>query len=280
MKDLLQYVGLIKQTYYNWIKKFDRPNPDQAIETQLLELREQHPNYGYRRLWAELCKLGYVISENKTQKLCQKLGIQVTCFGHRNRKYKSYKGEVGKVASNRIRRRFKTSIPHQKITTDTTEFKYYGYDSMGIPRIKKLYLNLFLDKYNSEIVSYSISKQPTFKPIMEALAQAIEQTNDCPFRRTFHSDQSWAYQMKPYVNTLKDQKIFQSMSRKGNCLDNAIMENFFGILKQEIYYGHMFNSYEELKQTIEDYIRYYNNERIKKKLDFMSPVEYRIKHAA
>ena len=165
MKDLLQYVGLIKQTYYNWIKKFDRPNPDQAIETQLLELREQHPNYGYRRLWAELCKLGYVISENKTQKLCQRLGIQVTCFGHQNRKYKSYKGEVGKVASNRIRRRFKTSIPHQKITTDTTEFKYYGYDSMGIPRIKKLYLNPFLDRYNAEIVSYSISKQPTFKPI-------------------------------------------------------------------------------------------------------------------
>lgn len=280
MKDLLRYVGLIKQTYYNWVKKFDRPNPDQAIETQLLELRELHPNYGYQRLWAELCKLGYVISENKTQKLCQKLGIQVTCFGHRNRKYKSYKGDVGKVAPNRIHRRFKTSIPHQKITTDTTEFKYYESDSMGIPRIKKLYLNPFLDMYNSEIISYSISKQPTFRPIMEALEQAIEQTKDCPFRRTFHSDQGWAYQMKPYVNALKDQKIFQSMSRKGNCLDNAIMENFFGILKQEIYYGHTFNSYEELKQTIEDYIEYYNHERIKKKLDFMSPVEYRMKYTA
>lgn len=85
--------------------------------------------------------------------------------------------------------------------------------------------------------------------------------------------------MKPYINTLKDQKIFQSMSRKRNCLDNAIIENFFGILKQEIYYVHTFNSYEELKQTIEDYFEYSNNEFIKKKLDFMSPVEYCMKYA-
>ena len=117
---------------------------------------------------------------------------------------------------------------------------------------------------NSEIICYSISKQPTFGPIKEALEQAIEQTKDYPFRRTFHSDRGWAYQMKSYFNTLKDHNIFQIMSLKGDCLDNAIMENFFGILKQEIYYGHTFNSYEELKQTIGDYIEYYNNERIKK----------------
>lgn len=134
--------------------------------------------------------------------------------------------------------------------------------------------------YNSEIISFSISQHPTYSPIKDALEQAIEQTSDCPFRRTFHSDQGWAYQMKDYVSTLEEHKIFQSMSRKGNCLDNAVMENFFGILKQEIYYGHTYKSYEELKTAIENYIEYYNKDRIKEKLDYMSPIDYRLKHAA
>jgi len=103
--------------------------------------------------------------------------------------------------------------------------------------IKKLYLNPFMDTYNSEIISYGISKKSSAQSIITALTQAIEATDDCKYRRTFHFDQSWAYQMKAYAKTLKDNKIFQSMSRKGNCLDNSVMENLFGILKQEIYYG-------------------------------------------
>ena len=105
---------------------------------------------------------------------------------------------------------------------------------------------------------------------MNALEEAIEITSDCPYRRTFHSDQGWAYQMKVYSHRLKEERIFQSMSRKGNCHDNSVMENFFGLLKQEIYY-----SYEELKSEIERYIKYYNNDRIKERLGWMSLVEYR-----
>ena len=99
------------------------------------------------------------------------------------------------------------------------------------------------------------------------------------YRRTFHSDQGWAYQLKEYTSRLKDGKIFQSMSRKGTCLDNSIMENFFSILKQEIYYGRIFYSYEELKSEIERFIKYYNEDRIKEKLGWMSPVQYRMNHS-
>ena len=99
-------------------------------------------------------------------------------------------------------------------------------------------------------------------------------------RRTFHSDQRWAYQMKSYTNRLKEERIFQSMSRKGNCLDNSVMENFFGLLKQEIYYGRVYHSCEELKTAIEEYVVYYNARRIKKSLGWMDPAEYRHKHAA
>ena len=106
--------------------------------------------------------------------------------------------------------------------------------------IKKLYLDPFMDMFNSEIISFSISKHPSAQAIMNALNDAIDITDDCPYRRTFHSDRGWAYQMKVYAHTLKENKIFQSMSRKGNCHDNSVMENFFGIMKQEMYYGKVY----------------------------------------
>ena len=133
-----------------------------------------------------------------------------------------------------------------------------------------------MDLCNREILSYGISKRPSAESVIKALNEAIEITSDSQYRRTFHSDQGWAYQMKSYVYTLAKHKIFQSMSRKGNCHDNSVMESFFGIMKQEMYYGRTYYSYEELKITIQRYIRYYNEQRIKEKLGWMSPVEYRL----
>ncbi|MBM6733576.1 DDE-type integrase/transposase/recombinase, partial [Megasphaera stantonii] len=145
------------------------------------------------------------------------------------------------------------------------EFKYYELDAQGHLTQHKLYLDPFLDLFNGEILSYRIGNRPSAENILEAQAEAIRITADCPYRRTFHSDQGWAYQMKSYVRKLKQERIFQSMSRKGNCLDNAVMENFFGLLKQEMYYGVVYYSYEELKSAIEQYIKYYNEQRIKEK---------------
>ena len=265
-----------KATYMYWQKRFDRENPDKEVEEKILEIRKDHKDYGYRRILAEFRKQGYVINKKKIQRIVQKLGLQVASYTRKSRKYSSYKGKVGTVAPNRIRRRFNTHVPHQKITTDTTEFKYYGVDEKGRMTIHKLYLDPFMDMCNGEILSYGIDKKPSAKNIMEALNEAIEITADCPFRRTFHSDQGWAYQMKAYSDRLKEERIFQSMSRKGNCLDNSVMENFFGLLKQEIYYGVVYYSYEELKFEIERFIKYYNEKRIKEKLGWMSPVEYRL----
>lgn len=263
-----------------WQKRFDKENPDKEIEEKILEIRREHKDFGYRRIYGELRKSGVIINKKKVQRLVQKLGLQVKSFTRKSRKYSSYKGTVGVVAKNRVNRRFKTNVVHQKITTDTTEFKYYEFNNKGRMTIKKLYLDPFMDMFNSEIISFSISQRPSAEGIMTALAQAIEATNDCKYRRTFHSDQGWAYQMKAYAKTLKDNKIFQSMSRKGNCLDNSVMENFFGILKQEIYYGRTYYSFDELKSTIESYIKYYNYKRTKQKLGYLSPVEYRLNYQA
>jgi len=250
----------------------------QKIELEMLKIRQEHKDYGCLRMTGELRNRGCLANKKKVQRLLKKLDIRVTSFTRRTRKYNSYKGTVGRVAKNRIRRRFDTNMVHQKITTDTTEFKCFEPDDKGSVVIRKLYLNPFMDMFNGEIISYHISEQPTNTAIMLALEKAIEVTKDCCYRRTFHSDQGWAYQHEKYVRKLRDNKIFQSMSRKGNCLDNAVMENFFGILKQEMYYGEVYRSYTKLQQAIEDYIVYYNNNRMKKKLNWMSPVQYREKH--
>ena len=263
-----------------WQKRFDKANPNQELEDKILELHKEHKDFGYRRMHGLLQNMGYTVNKKRVQRIMQKFGLQVTSYTRKSRKYSSYKGKVGKIAPNRIRRRFKTSIAHQKITTDTTEFKYYEVDDKGNMTIKKLYLDPFMDMFNGEILSYSITMQPSAMGIMTALKTVIKLTSDCPYRRTFHSDRGWAYQMNAYVRELKENCIYQSMSRKGNCYDNAVMENFFGIMKQEMYYGVVYYGFEELKEAIEKYIVYYNEHRIKQKLGWMSPVEYRLKSAA
>ncbi|EHG5987414.1 transposase, partial [Enterococcus faecalis] len=142
-----------------WQKRLDRTASTQIIEEEIQAIRKKHQHYGYRRMTQELKRRGFQVNKKKVQRLIQKLKLQVKAFTKKSRKYNSYKGTVGKIAKNLIRRRFKTSVPHQKITTDTTEFKYFEADNAGIFRQKKLYLDPFMDMYNSEILSYSLSTQ-------------------------------------------------------------------------------------------------------------------------
>ena len=184
----------------------------------------------------------------------------------RLKKYRSYKGEVGKIAPNILKRDFNTTAPNQKWTTDITEFALFG---------TKLYLSPILDMYNGEIISYEISDRPVLGQVLRMLDNAFAKIPDNT-NLIFHSDQGWQYQHKTYQKRLKDKGIRQSMSRKGNCLDNAIMENFFGLLKSELLYLQKFDSMEEFMVELEKYIDYYNNKRIKAKLKGLSPVQYRL----
>ena len=183
----------------------------------------------------------------------------------RMKKYRSYRGQVGKIAPNIIDRDFAADKPNQKWTTDITEFSLFG---------KKLYLSPILDMFNGEIVSYDISTAPALPQVMNMLEKAFAKVKETK-GIIFHSDQGWQYQHAYYQKTLKNHGIIQSMSRKGNCLDNSVMENFFGLLKSELLYLQEFKSLEDFKKKLHEYIYYYNNKRIKLKLKGMSPVEYR-----
>lgn len=192
--------------------------------------------------------------------------VNVLCLV-RIKKYKSYKGTIGKVAPNIINRNFYAELPNQKWTTDVTEFKLFG---------KKLYLSPILDMYNSEIVSYNISAKPSLSMVLDMLDKAFDKIPDNT-NIVFHSDQGWQYQHNIYQRRLKEKGIIQSMSRKSNCLDNSIMENFFGLLKSELLYLKKFTSIENFKEELEKYIYWYNNKRIKLKLK-MSPIEFKNKN--
>lgn len=211
----------------------------------------------------ELHNRGYRINHKTVQRLMKVLGLKCLV---RIKKYRSYKGETGKIAPNIIERDFNATEPNQKWATDITEFSLFG---------SKLYLSPILDMYNGEIVSYTISRSPVLKQVMDMLDKAFSKIPD-DTNLILHSDQGWQYQHKMYQKRLKEKGIRQSMSRKGNCLDNAVMENFFGLLKSELLYLREFSSMDEFKNELIKYIDYYNNKRIKSKLKGLSPVQYRI----
>lgn len=246
-----------------------KENPDQDLEELILSIYNDHDgNYGYRRIYLRLRNIGYQVNHKKIQRIMKKLGLRGKKFWRKTRKYSSYKGTVGKVAKNRINRRFYTNIPYQKLTTDITEFKCMD----GA----KLYFNPIIDMFNGEILSYVISKHPPLALVMKPLKETMAIIKNAKYRTTIHSDQGWHYQHHKWVRTLKNNNVFQSMSRKGICIDNSPKENFFSLLKQEMYHGEKWCSFEALKKKIEKYINYYKHKRIKQRLVGMSPVQYRL----
>ena len=255
---------MARSTFYYCLKRMKQPDKYTELKDVIRQIfSENRGRYGYRRITLELHNRGYYINHKTVQKLMKQCGLKCEI---RRRKYRSYKGEVGKVAPNIISRNFKADKPNQKWTTDVTEFAI---------KDQKIYLSPILDMFNGEIVSYSISRHPTFKQITDMLDKAFKKIPD-DTGLILHSDQGWQYQMKIYQWRLKEKGIIQSMSRMGNCLDNSVMENFFGLLKTEMFYKHKFDSAEQLINEIENYIDYYNNKRIKCKLKGLSPVQYRI----
>jgi putative transposase len=258
---------MARSTFYYYIKKSKQPDKDNHVKTSIVAIYRQHKGrYGYRRITDTLKNSGMHINHKRVARLMNECGLKSLV---RIKKYKSYRGQQGKIAPNLMKRNFKARKPNQKWVTDVTEFNVAG---------KKLYLSPVMDLYNGEIISYNISQRPTFSQTMDMLQKAL---NKLPkgARPILHSDQGWQYQMIGYQHELRKRKIKQSMSRKGNCLDNAVMENFFGILKSEMFYLNQFKSTEELKKEIDNYIHYYNNDRIKQKLNGLSPVQYRTQAA-
>lgn len=260
---LIEVSGLARATYYYHAKRRIQPDKYSEIKEQITNIHmENRGRYGYRRITMELRNRGYVINHKTVQRLMREIGI--TCKV-RMKRYHSYKGTVGKVAPNLLKRDFTTTAPNQKWVTDVTEFCLFG---------QKLYLSPILDLHSGDLVSYSIYDRPALDMVMTMLddALAVLPEEATPI---LHSDQGWQYQHKHYQKRLAERGISQSMSRKGNCLDNAVMENFFGLLKSELLYLQEFDSMQHFRDELVAYLDYYNNRRIKAKLKGLPPALHR-----
>jgi len=224
----------------------DRTDKYEAAKAEITAIyHENKGRYGYRRITTELHNRKYSLNHKTVQRLMKELGL--VCHV-RMKKYRSYKGEIGKIAPNLLNRDFHAEKPNQKWVTDVTEFSLFG---------EKLYLSPILDLFSSDLVSYTISDRPVLSMVTSMLDKAFEKIPDGT-NLILHSDQGWQYQHKQYQQMLREKGIRQSMSRKGNCLDNAVIENFFGLLKSELLYLQEFESMEHFKQELIEYLDYYN----------------------
>lgn len=260
---MLQLSGLARSTFYYYLKEQNTDKYEKEKQEILNIFNANKGRYGYRRILMVLRNNGYSINHKTVLKLMNSLGLKGK--QRKNDKYHSYKGEIGKVADNLLKREFYAEKPFEKLTTDVTQFKVCD---------EKVYLSPVMDLFNREIVSYSISLSPNLEQVREMLNGLFEKLPD-DATPIFHSDQGWQYQHAEYQRLLSEHNITQSMSRKGNCMDNGAIENFFGRLKVEMFYGEKFESVTAFIEELKGYIHYYNNERISMKLKGMSPAQYR-----
>jgi putative transposase len=260
---LLNTCGLAKSVFYYQCKVLIKPNPNEKEKSAIREVFYRHKErYGYRRITLALRKLGMIINHKKVQRLMSELNLKSNV---RPKRYNSYKGPEGKSVKNLLQRDFEVNKPNQKWVTDVTEFKVKG---------QKVYLSPVIDLCSADVVAYRTAKSAHLPMVQEMFEEAISKLSDGD-QPILHSDQGWQHRLPRIQKILKDAGLKQSMSRKGNCLDNAAAESFFAVLKTEMFHGYDFESADELIIKIDEYIKYYNTERIKVKLKGLTPIEHR-----
>ena len=254
---------MARSVFYYHLKRLKANNKYTKEKDTIKSIFHEHKGrYGYRRVTAEMRNRGFIINHKTVQRLMLAMSLKSHI---RKVRYRSYKGEVGKIAPNIINRDFATSAPNQKWATDVTQINIGN---------TKLYLSPILDMFNGEIISYNISNSPNLEQVYDMLDKAFAKYDNLE-GLVIHSDQGWQYQHFGYRQRLEQRHIIQSMSRKGNCLDNAMAENFFGIMKSELLYAEYFESSKAFIKALDEYIDYYNNKRIKSRLKGKSPIQYR-----
>lgn len=276
---MLAISGVSPSTYKYQNNSDDKDDKNRMIMTLIKECFEKHKSrYGYRRITHVLRAQGTTVNHKKVKRLMKVMGL----YGSVPKaKYKSYKGDMNGTVKNlllekkvdkinhttKYLRVFSTETANQIWSTDVTEFHIAS---------GKLYLSPILDLHTRDIVAYNVSKSPNFAQTKDMIDKAFTKFENLE-GLIFHSDQGWQYQMASYHKLLRDRKIRQSMSRKGNCYDNSPIENFFGIMKKEMFIGHEYEykSLKELECAINEYIEYYNYNRISLKLKGLTPALFR-----
>ncbi len=263
---LLEVAGLARSTFFYHQARLTRPDPRADLKAAITEIfTRNQARYGHRRVHHQLARAGWQVAKKTVLKLMRQL--RLVCRSRRKRQYVSYRGHTGQAAANLLARDFTADAPNQKWVTDVTEFRI-GHG--------KLYLSPIMDLFDRQIIAYSLGTSPSLEltngSLRAALATLDHTTGTGPL---VHSDQGFQYQHASWRRLLTEAGATQSMSRKANCYDNAVIENFFGHLKEEAFHHADYRDLAALTTALHDYINWYNNDRISTRLEGLSPVQYR-----
>lgn len=261
--EILQALEVPKATYYRWKRKYSEEKIS-TLETYIIELcKESNFHNGHRKIKAMLKrKHGINVNRKTVQKVMQKFNLQ--CQIKVKRK-KHINGESNITVENRLNRNFKATNPNEKWVTDIT---YLPYGST------MMYLSTIMDLYNNEIIAYTISCTQDISLVMATLIEAVEKRK--PTEVMLHSDQGSVYTSYAYQNLAKEKGIITSMSRKGNCHDNAVIESFHSSLKSEGFKDlrRSYTTNSKVLDIVKQYMSYYNEKRIQAKLNYLAPIEF------
>ena len=260
---LLEAAGIPRSTFFYHQKRLSEPDKHAGIKDAILESFEvcKH-RYGYRRVLLDLRNKGWVVNHKLVYKIMRQMGLRAKIC--QRRPYVSYAGTIGRIADNKLDRKFTPDTPNTVFVSDVTEFRVAG---------RKVYLSPVMDLFDRSIVAHTVATSPTAAFTADSLSKTIAACAPKP-GWMMHTDQGFQYQHSSWRNLIGDNGGVQSMSRKANCYDNAVMENFFGHVKTEMYHGEVFDTVEEFNQAIEDYIQWYNTERIQQRLKGLTPMQY------
>ena len=260
---LLAVAGLARSTFFYHQARLARPAPHAALDDAIRTVFTQAKGrYGHRRIHRALGTDGWRVAKKTVLARMRALGLP--CQVRRRKRWTSYRGDAGTTAPNRLNRDFTASAPNQRWVTDVTELRI-GDD--------KRYLAPVMDLFDRQIIAYTLGPAPNLEVATSALQAALA-TLPPEARPLVHSDQGFQYQHRAWRTLLDEAGATPSMSRKGNCLDNAVIENFFGHLKAEVLLER-FTTIDALESAVHEYIRWYNHERTSEPLQGLSPVQYR-----
>ena len=256
--------GLARSTYYYHQARFDRPDKHRRLKEQIAAVFDaSRARYGYRRIRLALTTAGWAVSNKLVRKIMRQLGLKSKV--RPRRKYNSHQGTPATIADNILDRQFTADAPNRKWVSDVTEFRVAG---------AKVYLSPVMGLFDRSIVSYTVGRSPSMELTSQSLAQALD-LHGPDVGLMVHTDQGIQYLHSSWTGLIGDHGGVQSMSRKGNCFDNAVMENFFGHLKAEMYHGETFASIADFVAELDDYLQWYNTHRVQERLKGLAPMQHR-----
>lgn len=264
--ELLDALSMPRSSYFYHLARLQLPDRYQQVRTDVNRIFEENRRvYGYRRIHMMLHRVGTIVSEKVIRRIMAE--EQLVVISKRKRRYSSYRGEITPAVPNIVHRDFHAEAPSEKWLTDITEFQVSN---------SKVYLSPLIDCFDGMVVSWTIGVIPDAELVNTMLDRAVSMLEPTE-RPVVHSDRGSHYRWPGWIERMSKAKLTRSMSKKGCSPDNAACEGFFGRLKNEMYYNQNWQgvTVEHFIELLDEYIRWYNEKRIKLSLDGLSPVEYR-----